>query len=153
MYNKNREQQWRNNFTNIKIQKISHVKLFDCEKYFCIFLWTITQIAKQFCVVIMTQGGGVAAPIASQVLGEVLPYLEVQKEDGQEIADDVVIPNLTGLTIKEAKEKLKEQGLEIEYEKNEGETIDEKEEVICEQLPKQGVKVKQGNKVMVQISK
>lgn len=99
------------------------------------------------------QGGGVAAPIASQVLGEVLPYLEVQKEDVQEIADDVVIPNLTGLTIKEAKEKLKEQGLEIEYEKNEGETIDEKEEVICEQLPKQGVKVKQGNKVMVQISK
>ena len=56
-------------------------------------------------------------------------------------------------TRKEAKEKLKEQGLEIEYEKNEGETIDEKEEVICEQLPKQGVKVKQGNKVMVQISK
>lgn len=28
------------------------------------------------------QGGGVAAPIASQVLGEVLPYLEVKK-DGQ----------------------------------------------------------------------
>ena len=26
------------------------------------------------------QGGGVAAPIGSQVLGEVLPYLEVQKE-------------------------------------------------------------------------
>ena len=46
-----------------------------------------------------------------------------------------------------------ELGLEIEYEKNEGETIDEKEEVICEQLPKQWVKVKQGNKVMVQISK
>ena len=27
-----------------------------------------------------SQGGGVAAPIASQVLGEVLPYLEVQKK-------------------------------------------------------------------------
>ena len=30
------------------------------------------------------QGGGVAAPIASQILGEVLPYLEVSKKEDDE---------------------------------------------------------------------
>lgn len=99
------------------------------------------------------QGGGVAAPIASQVLGEVLPYLEVQKESTQEEeTQEIEVPNLVGLTIKEAKENLKELGLEIEYEKSEEETVNEAEVTILEQLPKQGVKIKQGNKVIVQIS-
>lgn len=99
------------------------------------------------------QGGGVAAPVASQVLGEVLPYLEVQKEaEGEEEIKEIEMPNLVGLTIKEAKEKLKELNLELEYEKLEGEEITKEDAIITEQLPKQGVKIKQGIKVMVQIS-
>lgn len=98
------------------------------------------------------QGGGVAAPIGSQVLGEVLPYLEVQKTSQEEELQDVEVPNLVGLTIKEAKEALKELGLEIEYEKSEEETTNEAEATIVEQLPKQGIKIKQGNKVIVQIA-
>ena len=39
------------------------------------FCAVLTQIAKQFCVVIINQGGGVAAPVGGKVLGEVLPYL------------------------------------------------------------------------------
>ena len=50
------------------------------------------------------QGGGVAAPIASQVLGEVLPYLEIKKDNqDEEEKGEVEVPNLIGLTRKEAK--------------------------------------------------
>lgn len=93
-----------------------------------------------------------AAPVASQVLGEVLPYLEVQKEAETGEMQEVEVPNLVGLTIKEAKEILKEMDLEIEYEKSEDEEIKESEAIISEQLPKKGVKIKQKNKIIVQIN-
>ena len=98
------------------------------------------------------QGGGVAAPVASQVLGEVLPYLEVQKEimEGEENLD-VEMPDLIGLTIKEAKEKLKELNLELEYDDVEDEEIKESETTITDQLPKKGVKIREKNKVIVKI--
>ena len=98
------------------------------------------------------QGGGVAAPIASQVLGEILPYLEVQKKanEGEEVTE-IEMPNLIGLTIKDAKEKLKELNLELEYEKSEHEDIKESETIITEQLPKKGVRIKEKSKVVVQI--
>ena len=49
------------------------------------------------------QGGGVAAPIASQVLGEVLPYLEIKKDNqDEEEKGEAEVPNLIGLTRKEA---------------------------------------------------
>ena len=51
------------------------------------------------------QGGGVAAPIASQVLGEVLPYLEVKKDNEKEedAKNKVAVPKLEGMTIGDAK--------------------------------------------------
>lgn len=104
-----------------------------------------------FCSDKTHQGGGVAAPVASQVLSEVLPYLEVQKK-AEEEKQDVEVPNLIGITIKEAKEKLKENNLELEYEKLNDENIKETEAIICEQLPKEGVKIMQGNKVIVKIN-
>ena len=89
------------------------------------------------------QGGGIAAPIASQVLGEVLPYLEVTKN--QEAAEEnktmVEMPDLVGKTLKEAKAQLKELGLE--YETN----IENVDEIISTQLPKKGIQVNQGTKV------
>ena len=102
----------------------------------------------------LKQGGGVAAPVASQVLGEVLPYLEVQKKEltEEDKVQEVEVTNLIGLTIKEAKEILKEIDLEIEYEKLEEQEIKESEAIISEQLPKKGVKIKQKNKVIVQIN-
>ena len=63
------------------------------------------------------QGGGVAAPIASQVLGEVLPYLEVKKdnETEEDVKNKVAVPNLEGMTIGEAKKVLKDLNLNLEY--------------------------------------
>ena len=48
------------------------------------------------------QGGGVAAPIASQVLGEVLPYLNINKkesDDGNIVK--VKVPDVIGLKFSE----------------------------------------------------
>ena len=89
------------------------------------------------------QGGGVAAPIASQILGEVLPYLEVTKNSEQISSMQVEMPELTGATLKEAKQILTELGLECEVD------TDNMEAIITNQLPKKGIHVNQGTKVIL----
>ena len=85
-----------------------------------------------------------AAPIASQILGEVLPYLEVSKnaEEEQTIMQ-VEMPELTGKNIKEAKQILTELRLECELD------TDSKDEIITDQVPKKGIKIKEGTKVFL----
>ena len=95
------------------------------------------------------QGGGVAAPIGSQVLGEVLPYLEVQKDNEKEedIKNEVEVPNLIGLTLSEAKKELENIGLNISYESSEE---DISNRVISKQVPIAGVKIYEGTNVSVE---
>ena len=95
------------------------------------------------------QGGGVAAPIASQVLGEVLPYLEVKKdnETEEDVKNKVAVPNLEGMTIGEAKKVLKDLNLNLEY--NEENTENEEERVITEQVPVSGVEVLEESSIIV----
>lgn len=102
------------------------------------------------------QGGGVAAPIAAQVLGEVLPYLEIEKdnETEEEKKEEVEIPNLVGMTVKEAKKLLEELGLEAEIknssdEDSNEEDVDNSDKIIIEQLPKAGIRIKQQNSVII----
>ena len=96
------------------------------------------------------QGGGVAAPIASQVLGEVLPYLEIKKDNqDEEEKGEVEVPNLIGLTRKEAKKTLEEVGLLIETKESLKTNLGEDDETIKSQLPKAGIKIKQGSTVYV----
>ncbi len=82
------------------------------------------------------QGGGVAAPIASQVLTDVLAYLDVKKDNiaEAEIIEEIEIPELRDKTIKEAKSILKEKDLELTI-KNQLEG-DVEEVKIKEQAPK-----------------
>ncbi len=95
------------------------------------------------------QGGGVAAPIASQVLGEVLPYLDVIKKE-EEQTNSVTVPNVTGMTITEAKKVLKDVGLEYETQMtSEGTTIENA--VIIDQLPKQGISIAEGTKIILYV--
>ncbi len=93
------------------------------------------------------QGGGVAAPIASQVLGEILPVLGITKDAGtdEEVKQSVVVPEVRNTTVKEAIEKLKEAGLD--YNLNCDENINQEEVVIVEQLPKPGLSINTGTKV------
>lgn len=95
------------------------------------------------------QGGGVAAPIASQVLGEVLPYLEVKKDNEKEedAKNKVAVPNLEGMTIREAKKVLKDLNLNLEY--NEENTENEEERIITEQVPVSGVEVLEESSIIV----
>ena len=71
---------------------------------------------------------------------------ELGYEDKKE---EVEVPNIVGNTVEEAKKKLKEVGLEIDL--NVEEKIDEKQVKIKEQLPKAGIKIYKGTKVIVSI--
>ncbi len=95
------------------------------------------------------QGGGVAAPIASQVLGEVLPYLDVLKNEKSDETElkKVEVPQIEGLSILEAKELLKELNLQMEFSQDAVEQSDEK--IIQEQIPIRGVEVMEGSTIIV----
>jgi len=95
------------------------------------------------------QGGAVAAPVAGQVLREVLPYLEL-KEDNEETKKEktvVTVPDVKYKTLEEAEKILKESGLKIKYE--EKEDIDKKEKVISSQVPSGGISINSGSTVLV----
>ena len=90
------------------------------------------------------QGGGVAAPVAGKIFAEVLPYLNIKKEDGENKAQ-VKVPDLTGKTIKEAEKILKENNLTIQLD--EGET--NKEKIITKQIPEKEITVYEETSIIV----
>ena len=55
------------------------------------------------------QGGGVAAPIGAQLFSEILPYLETEKDGDVECEkeNDITVPDITGLSLKNAEKTLK----------------------------------------------
>ena len=93
------------------------------------------------------QGGGVAAPIASQVLGELLPALEIAQDNKEQIEtkQTVEVPEVRGLTINEAIKKLKEAGLDGNVNA-EGE-INKNEIKVKDQVPKPGLNIYSGTKI------
>ena len=96
------------------------------------------------------QGGAVAAPVAGQVLGEVLPYLEL-KEDNEETKKDttvVTVPDVKYKTLAEAEKILKESGLNIKYKTGE-EKINKKEKIVTSQVPSWGININSGSTVLV----
>ena len=98
------------------------------------------------------QGGGVAAPIGGQIFSEILPYLEVNQgnQDEVEVINQVETPDIIGKTIKEAEEIIKETGLELNLQ-NEDENIDKENTIIKNQTPKAGITINEGTKVYVEI--
>ena len=97
------------------------------------------------------QGGGVAAPVGGKIFSEVLPYLEVSQgnSDEIEVKEEVDTPDLIGKSLKEAKELLKESGLEMQVQ-NEVEDLDYENTIVKNQTPKAGIKINKGNKVYVE---
>lgn len=94
------------------------------------------------------QGGGVAAPIASQVLSEVLPYLAIKKDnEAEEVKNKVTVPKLEGITVKEATKVLKKLNLNIDVNIQGIDNLDE--QVINEQIPISGVNVFEGSTIIV----
>jgi len=99
------------------------------------------------------QGGAVAAPVGGQILSDVLPYLELQKdnETEEDIIEEVEVPEIRQMNLKEATNALKEIGLEIQTNIEITEEMNKEEIIIKEQLPKPGIKVKKGSKISVEI--
>ena len=80
-------------------------------------------------------GGQIAAPVVSQVLSEVLPYLGIPSDDSSQNAttsSTITLPDLRNKTISEAKQLLEDLGLKAM-------TSASSDEVITSQNPKAGV--------------
>lgn len=99
------------------------------------------------------QGGVVAAPVGGQVLSEVLSYLELTKDNETEETKktQVEVPNIEGMTISEARKKLKEINLSLQI-KNESEELDENTAIVSEQLPQQGISVYEETEILVEVT-
>ena len=98
------------------------------------------------------QGGVVAAPVGGQVLSEILPYLELTKDNEKEedIKKQVEVPSIEGLSIKEATKILKNVNLSIQTE-NSPEDLDTENTIIKEQVPKKGITVYESTKIIIKI--
>ena len=82
-------------------------------------------------------GGAMAAPTVGKILGDILPYLEVRREDGPSLT----LPRLTGLPAGEARSQLRQLGLTA-LEQGSAETV-------TDQLPGPGQKVSPGSQVLL----
>ncbi len=93
-----------------------------------------------------------AAPVGGQIFSEILPYLEVNKGNQEEIevVEEIETPDIIGMTITEAQKVLKEKDLTIQIE-NETEEMDKDNTTIIEQTPKAGIKINKGNKIYIAI--
>lgn len=91
-----------------------------------------------------------AAPVGGQIFSEILPYLEVNQGNKDEVEqiEQVQVPNVEGLSIKEAEKMVKELGLELSIE-NETEDLDKENSIIITQMPKEGVVVNKNSKIFI----
>ncbi len=69
-----------------------------------------------------------------------------------EVVEEVSVPNIIGLSIKEAEKILKGTGLELSIEGNieeNEETVDKENTIIKEQTPIAGIKINKGNTIFI----
>ncbi|MBE7054727.1 MAG: PASTA domain-containing protein [Ruminococcaceae bacterium] len=89
-----------------------------------------------------TGGGAIAAPAVGRIIEDVLPYLGYEPQYTEENAEkiSVSVPNINGLTVQEALEKLDKLGLKINP-KGSGEKVNN-------QIPAPGTKLHKGSVVI-----
>ena len=88
-------------------------------------------------------GGKIAAPVVSQILSEVLPYMNIPSNDIATAKEDLIsIPNVKNKTLSNAKEILEKAGLKYEYSGS-------ADDIITEQMPASGTQLKKGGIVML----
>lgn len=84
-------------------------------------------------------GGSIAAPAVSQILAEVLPYLDIPSNDSNSTSQEesIGVPDVTNKTVAEAQKKLQEVGLEYS-------TNLSADDIITEQVPPKGTQLTSG---------
>ena len=92
------------------------------------------------------QGGQVAGPVASSIMGEILPYLGVPTDDVSEVltvsSNSVGVQDVGGKTIAEAKQILEKSGFKVAIEGNSDENS-----LVKEQVPKAGIYLESGSTI------
>lgn len=89
------------------------------------------------------EGGQIAAPVISQILSEVLPYLKIasDKDTSKDSQNTITIPDVRNRTLTEAINILKSSGLKTLYNV----TGDKNELLVTDQVPKPGVKLSENS--------
>lgn len=87
-------------------------------------------------------GGKIAAPVVSQVLSEVLPYLEIPSNSDEADQNDsnnsnITLPDVVNKTVSEAKKMLENSGLKCNI-------TGSLDSIVSEQMPKPGTSLKSG---------
>ena len=91
-------------------------------------------------IVPVDYGSTTAAPFARQILADILPYLGIDKRNGEE-KENACVPDVTGLSVKEAKRMLAEAGLMAE--------TDGISDIVSAQAPFAGATMQTGDCVML----
>jgi len=89
-------------------------------------------------------GGTTAAPFAAQILSEILPLLDVKKTDGSAERLEVIMPDVVGMSVKDARAILREKGIDM--------ITDGMAQVVTGQLPPAGAKVTEGFCAMLYVT-
>ena len=88
-------------------------------------------------------GGKIAAPVVSQILSEVLPYMNIPSNDTTTAKEALInTPNIKNKTLSNAKEILEKAGLKYEY-------TGSADDIITEQMPASGTQLTKGGIVML----
>lgn len=85
-------------------------------------------------------GGNMAAPMAGQLIADILDYMGIQKQGG-EATQDVTVPNLTNKTFQEAQSALGSAGLTWKVVGSGG--------TVTDQTPRAGIAVPSGSAVVL----
>ncbi len=92
------------------------------------------------------QGGQVAAPVASQMLTEILPYMGVPSDSTDSGSSDLVqIPDIRNKTFTEAEKVLTSAGFKVKSITNQNKNAT----TVSDQVPKPGVSLSKGSIVML----
>lgn len=88
------------------------------------------------------QGGTIAAPVASQILSEVLPYQGIKSTADETEEEDylITVNNIVGKTVADARKILENSGFDVSYEL--GEDVDDNLVRVTEQFPKPGAQLR-----------
>lgn len=85
-------------------------------------------------------GSTVAAPVVSQILSEVLPYLEIPSDttDSNSLEETTTLSNVKNKTVAEAKKIIEKQGFECKTSAND-------DDIVSEQMPVAGTSLIEGS--------
>lgn len=90
------------------------------------------------------QGGQTAGPVAANILTEVLPYLEIIKNNENVVTDEkasLTVPNVASKTVASAREILEAYGFEVQVNIS----SDENTSIVSDQMPKPGVSLEKAS--------